>query len=129
MTSDDEVWFVLTFGGLFFGMALISVLGNVYLHFFQMQKIGGFLSRSRGMLVYSSSSRGGVFGSYLVLTCVGSFLVFPSWAIKSGSLSQEDYVDFPRGLLRVIRFFYMASLGSAMALIILLIGCKYMGWM
>ena len=128
MTGDDEVWFVLAFGGLFFGMAFISVLGNIYLHFFQMQKIGKFLGRSRGVLLHGSSSSGGIFGSYLVLTCVGSFLVFPSWAIKSGSLNQEDYLNFPLGLLRVIRFFYISSLGSAIALIVLLVGCEYMGW-
>lgn len=128
MTNDDEIWFVLTFGGLFFGLGFISIAGHIYLYFFQMQKVIGSLSKSHGVLVRKSFLNGGFFGIYFLLTCIGSFLVFPSWAIKGGALDEGDYLSFPRELLGVIRFFYIASLGSGVAMIVLLIGCKYMGW-
>lgn len=128
MTNDDEVWFVLTFGGLFFGLGFISIFAHVYLYFFQMQKIIGFLSNSHGVLARKSFLNGGLFGIHFILTGVGSFLVFPSWAIKCGALDEEDYLSFPRGLLGMIRFFYIAALGSGLAMIVFLVGCKYMGW-
>ncbi|WP_149087555.1 hypothetical protein [Pseudomonas prosekii] len=128
MTNDHEVWFVLTFGDLFFGLGFISIFGHVYLYFFQMQKIMGFLSNSQGVLARKSFLSGGLAGIYFVLIGVGSFLVFPSWAIKSGALDKEDYLSFPRGLLGMIRFFYIASLGSGVSMIVFLIGRKYMGW-
>lgn len=128
VTNDDEIWFVLTFGGLFLGLGFISIVGHVYLYFFQMQKIIGFLSNSHGVLVRKSFLNSDFFGVYFLLTCVGSFLVFPSWAIKGGALDEKDYLSFSRGLLVMIRFFYIASLGSGVAMIIFLIGCKYMGW-
>lgn len=63
-------------------------------------------------------------GSFCPLT----FLVFPTFAIKGGTLVEKDYLGFSGSLLRLIRFFYIASLGSGVAMIVLLIGCKYMGW-
>lgn len=128
MTNDDEIWFVLTVGGLFFGLGFISIVGYIYLCFFQMKKVIGSLSNSHGVLVRKSFFNGGFFAIYFLLTCVGSFLVFPSWAIKGGALDEKDYLNFPRDLLGMIRFFYIASLGSGVAMIVLLIGCKYMGW-
>lgn len=128
MIKDDEVWFVLIFGGLFFGLSFISVVGQVYLYFFQMRKILSCLSSSRGVLMRKSSLSRGLFGAYLMFVCVGSYLVLPSWAIRGGSLDESDYLNFPCGLLCAIRFFYLAALGGGIAMIILLIGCKYMGW-
>jgi len=128
MTNDDEVWFVLTFGGLFLGLSFISIVGHVYLYFFQMQKIMGCLSNSRGILVHRLSLGSGLFGAYFTLICVGSFFVLPSWAIRSGTLDKEDYLNFPRGVLLMIRVFYTAALGGGAAMLTLLVGCKYMGW-
>jgi len=128
MTNDDEVWFVLTFGGLFFGLIFISVVGHIYLYFFKLKEILSFLSNSQGVLVRKSFLDGGLFGAYFVLVCVGSYLLLPSLAIKGGALDEEDYLNFPRGLLRAIRFFYVAALGGGVAMLVVLIGCKYMGW-
>lgn len=128
MTDDDEVWFVLTFGCLFFGLGFISIIGQVYLYLFQMQKILGSLSHSQGVLARKPFLSGGLFGVYFVLISISSFLLLPSWAIKGGALDEEDYLNFPRGLLRTVRFFYSALLGSGVAMIVLLIGCQYMGW-
>ncbi|MBV6824349.1 hypothetical protein [Pseudomonas sp. PD9R] len=128
MTNDDEVWFVLTFGGMFFGLGFISIFGQVYLCFFKMQEILSLLRNSFGILERKPFLERGVFGSYLMLTCVGAFLTLPSWAIKGGGLDKEDYLNFPLGLLTLIRFFYVAALGSGAAMLVMLIGCKYMGW-
>ncbi|WP_419712355.1 hypothetical protein [Pseudomonas sp. NFX224] len=105
MTNDDEVWFVLTFGGLFFGLGFISIFGQGFLYFFKMQEILNLLRNSPGILERKPFLELGVFGAYLMFTCVGAFLTLPSWAIKGGGLDKEDYLNFPRGLLRLIRFF------------------------
>lgn len=128
MTNDDEVWFVLTFGGLFFGLIFISIVGQACLYFFKKQKILSFLSNSQGILLRRSFLEGGLFGAYFALACVGSYLLLPSLVIKGGALDEEDYLNFPRGLLRAIRFFYVAALGGGVAMLVVLIGCKYMGW-
>ncbi|MBF6036093.1 hypothetical protein H8F23_22820 [Pseudomonas sp. P155] len=128
MTNDDEFWFVLIFGGLFFGLVFISAVGQAYLYFFKRQRILSHLDNSLGVLKRKSFLSGGVFGAFFVFACLGSCLVLPSWAIKGGSLDEDDYLNFPLGLLRAIRFFYLAALGGGVALIVFLIGCKYMGW-
>lgn len=105
MIDDDEVWFVLTFGGLFFGLGFIFIVGQVHLAIFRVEKILSSLSNFHGVLVRKSFMSGGLFGVYFMLVCIGSYLVLPSRAIKGGALDEDDYLKFPRGLLRLIRFF------------------------
>lgn len=94
MTSDDEIWFVLSFGGLFFGLGVISIVGHAYLCFFKMRKIVEHLSNSPGVLARKSLSSDGLVAKYFVLTCVCSFLVFPTLAIKGGALVEKGYLSF-----------------------------------
>ena len=125
MTDDDEIWFVLTFGALFLGLGLVSFFGHVCLYFFKMQRILDLLGRSSGVWVSKSFS---FFGAYLVLICIGSFMLFPSLAIRGGALDKDDYLNFPRELMMVVRICYLSALGGGGAMIVLLAGCKYMGW-
>ncbi|MGW8464375.1 hypothetical protein [Pseudomonas sp. CLCA07] len=127
MTNDDEVWFVLTFGGLFFLLSLVSIAGHFYLGLFRMKTILHSLSNSSGVLVRMPFSDG-LYGTYFMLVCIGSYLLLPSKAIKCGELDEGDYLNFPRGLLRLIRFFYVTALGGGVAMLVLLFGGKYMGW-
>jgi hypothetical protein len=129
MTDDDEVWFVLTFGGLFFGLGFIFIVGQVYLAFFRVEKILSLLSNSHGVSMRKSFRKGGVFGVHFMLVCIGSYLLLPSRSIKSGALDEDDYVNFPRGLLRLIRFFYISALGGGIAMLVLFFGGEYMGWL
>lgn len=127
MTNDDEVWFVLTFGGTFFGLAFISIVGQVYLALFRMEAIFNLLRNSQGVLVRKPLS-GGIFGAYFILACIGSYLLLPSSAIKGGALDKDDFLNFPLGLLRLIRFIYATALGSVAAMCLFLLVAKYMGW-
>jgi hypothetical protein len=128
MTNDDEFWFVLIFGSLFFGLVFISAVGQAYLYLFKRQKILNHLNNSRSVLRRKSFLSGGLLGVFFEFAFLGSCLVLPSWAIKGGSLDENDYLNFPLGLLRAIRFCYLSALGGGVALIVFLIGCKYMGW-
>ncbi|TPG77528.1 hypothetical protein [Pseudomonas arsenicoxydans] len=128
MTNDDEVFFVLLTGGLFFGLGLIFILGQLYLACFQLKKIIDHLSNSHGVLLRKTVMRQGVFGVYFMLISVGAFFVFPSKSIKCGNLDRNDYLNFPRGLLNLIRLFYVAGLGGGVAMFVLFFGGKYMGW-
>jgi hypothetical protein len=128
MTNDDETFFVLTFGGLSFGLGLIFIFGQLYLACFRMREILSSLSNSRGVLVRQSFARGGLLDAYFVLINVGAYLLLPSKAIKGGALDETDYLRFPRGLLRLIRLFYGAALGALLAALILYFGGRYMGW-
>lgn len=67
MTNDDEFWFVLIFGGLFFGLVFISAVGQAYLYFFKRQRILSHLDNSLGVLKRKSFLSGGVFGAFLYL--------------------------------------------------------------
>jgi hypothetical protein len=128
MTNDDEVWFVLTFGGLFFWLGFISVIGHLYLYFFKLERILSLLSNSHGVLVRRFFLDSGLTGAYFMFACVGCYLLLPSLAIKGGALDKDDYLNFPRGLLNLIRFLYLSALGGLVAMLVLLIVCKYMGW-
>lgn len=129
MTDDDKVWFVLTFGGLFFGLGFIFVVGQFYLAVFRMEKIFSSLSNSHGVVMRKSLMGGGVFGVYFMLVCIGSYLLLPLRSIKCGALDEGDYLNFPRGLLGLIRFFYISALGGGIAMLVLFFGGKYMGWL
>ncbi|MFY0731608.1 hypothetical protein [Pseudomonas sp. NFX15] len=128
MTNNDEAWFVLTFGGLFFGLGFISIFGQLYLYFFKIPEILCVLKNSQGVLARKFFLSGGMPGAYFFFACVGAYLILPSKSIKGGALDEDDYLNFPRGLLHLIRFIYISALGGGIAMLVLLIGCKYLGW-
>ncbi|WP_085701075.1 hypothetical protein [Pseudomonas sp. B26(2017)] len=128
MTRADEIWFVLTFGGVFFGLAFISVVGQIYLVLFRMEAIFRFLSNSQGVLVRKPLS-GGVTGAYFMLACIGSYLLMPSRAIKGGALDESDFLSFPKGLLRLIRYVYLSAIGSFVVMVVFLLVANFMGWL
>lgn len=128
MTKADEIWFVLTFGGVFFGLAFISVVGQVYLALFRKEAIFRFLSNSQGVLVRKPLSGGGL-GAYFILACIGSYLLMPSRAIKGGALDESDLLSFPKGLLRLIRFVYLSAFGSFVVMVVFLLVANFMGWL
>ncbi|MGE8069481.1 hypothetical protein [Pseudomonas sp. NPDC089569] len=129
MRGDVEVVFVLTMGGLFFGLGFIFIFGQIYLALFKMKEIINCLSNSQGVLLRKSIMKnGGVFGVYFMLISVAAFLTFPSRAISSGELSEKDYINFPRGLLTLIKILYGAAfVGGGAALVLFVVG-RYMGW-
>jgi len=127
MTKADETWFVLTFGGMFFGLAFISVVGQAYLALFRKEAIFRFLSNSQGVLVRKPLSAGGL-GAYFMLACIGSYLLMPSRAIKGGALDAGDLLNFPSTLLCLIRFVYLSAFGSFVTMIIFLLVASFMGW-
>jgi hypothetical protein len=128
MTNDEEVFFVLTFGGVFFGLAFISVVGQVYLALFRKEAIFRFLSNSQGVLVRKPLN-GGVLGAYFMLACIGSYLLMPSRAIKGGALDESDFLSFPKGLLRLIRYVYLSAFGSFVVMVVFLLVANFMGWL
>ncbi|UVL40950.1 hypothetical protein LOY55_02185 [Pseudomonas sp. B21-040] len=128
MTDDDEVLFVLVTGGMFFGLGFIFIVGQLYLACFQLKKIIGCLSNSRGVLLRKPLMDDGVFGVFFMLICIGAFFMFPSKSIRCGNLDENDYLSFPRGLLSCIKFLYAAGVGGGVAMFVLFFGGKYMGW-
>lgn len=128
MTNDDEVWFVLIFGGLFIGLGFIFIVGQIYLYFFKMEIILSLLNNSCGVLVRKSFVKTGLFGVYFLLVTIGFYFLFPNRAIERGELDRQDYMKFPRGLLNLIRILYGAALVGAVAMLVLFFGGKYMGW-
>jgi len=103
-------------------------VGQVYLACFQMKTIIGSLSNSRGVLLRKSVMKSGVFGVYFMLISVGAFFMFPSKSIKCGDLDENDYLNFPRWLLNLMKFLYVVGLGGGLAMFVLFFGGKYMGW-
>ncbi|KJZ39140.1 hypothetical protein VC33_08025 [Pseudomonas fluorescens] len=72
--------------------------------------------------------KSGVFGVYFMLISVGAFFMFPSKSIKCGDLDENDYLNFPRWLLNLMKFLYVVGLGGGLAMFVLFFGGKYMGW-
>lgn len=63
------------------------------------------------------------FSRFFILVSIGAFLIFPDRAIKTGNLDQQDLLDFPIGLYKVIRGFYVLALfGAALLLLVILVG-------
>lgn len=128
MRDEHEVIFALVVGGLFFALGLIFIFGLVYLAIFKMDVILKSLRNSPGVEARKPFMKMGVFGVYFMLLSVGAYLVFSRRSIRCGELSESDYRNFPRGLLRFIRFLNGAAYGSALMMAVLYVVGKYMGW-
>ncbi|WP_139208395.1 MULTISPECIES: hypothetical protein [unclassified Pseudomonas] len=129
MRDPNEVAFVLIAGGLFFLLGFIFIFGLIYLALFKMDVILTALRNSPGIEIRKPFMKMGIYGVYFMLISVGAYLTFPGRSIRGGELSEEDYRNFPRGLLRFIRFLNGVSYAGAFVLAVFYIVDKYMGWL
>ncbi|QXI54030.1 hypothetical protein [Pseudomonas alvandae] len=117
MRSEQETNFLLVAGGGIFLLGAVFFVGQIYLVFFRKDEVFGALHSSSGLRRRRTAVGEGVLGDYFTMLSVGAFLLFPERAIKQGELSREDFIYFPKSLLRVVRFLYSVGLVGAVFLL------------
>lgn len=100
-------------------LGAVFFVGQIYLVFFRKDEVFGALHSSSGLRRRRRRTAvgEGVLGDYFTMLSVGAFLLFPERAIKQGELSREDFIYFPKSLLRVVRFLYSVGLVGAVFLL------------
>lgn len=129
MRDPHEVAFVLVVGGLIFLLGFIFMFGLIYLALFKMETILKSLRNSRGIEVRKPFMKTGVYGVYFMMIAVVTYLGFSRRSIQIGDLNEEDYRNFPRGLLRVVKFLNGVAYVGVFLVIVYFSVSKYMGWL
>lgn len=120
MRSEQETNFLLVAGGGIFCWVRYFSLGKYIWFSFEKDEVFGALHSSSGLRRRRTAVGEGVLGDYFTMLSVGAFLLFPERAIKQGELSREDFIFFPKSLLRVVRF--LCSVGLVGAVFLLGVG-------
>ncbi|WP_093418616.1 MULTISPECIES: hypothetical protein [unclassified Pseudomonas] len=126
--NKDELLFVSVVGGAFFLFGFSFVLGQIYLAYFQMDRIMNALRNSSGVEFRKHLLNGGFLGVHFLLISVAYFLIFSTQAIKTGTLAKEDYLNFPSKLMKQIRFIYALAFLGCLSLFVFYVVSVYMGW-
>jgi hypothetical protein len=116
--SDRCVWGVLTLVGLF----LVNLALMLYLAYFRMKEVMGYLSNSPAVMYRSLRPDWGLLSRLSLLGYVSMMLTIPHHAINKGLLDAEDYEQFPRHLKLIVKFSncFMWSLSALLAVMYVL---------
>lgn len=107
---------------------LITPVWALYLSYFKIEKIRKNLKRS-WRIISQDESLGWdpISRSWAIRDVIGAF-AFPKLSIRHGSLSAEDYAEFPKALKVVLRSLGICSVASFLGVLILLLIGGLVGW-